>query len=157
MTTHDAPTKPATYLTITTEQLLRLDAAHPGARWWLKADAHGSWSGPVVNPLDMMKDVEDLDGHLREQILNNLDGARIGLFNEDVMLLMHRDQLIRAGVDAETADAAGRHLLDQVFGALELAGQSEGVLFGFRPVFPVTDDGEILMTPLSAQPGEVGA
>ena len=75
MTTHDAPTNPATYLTITTEQLLRLDAAHPGARWWLKADAHGSWSGPVVNPLDMMKDVEDLDGHLREQILNNLDAV----------------------------------------------------------------------------------
>lgn len=152
MTTHDAPTEPATYLTITIEHLLRLDAAYPAARWWLKANDEGDeWAGPLTDPLKIMEDIDALDTPLREQYLNNLDGARLGMFNEDAMLLLHQDELVRAGADAAAAETAGRHLLGQVYTAMEMTGQDDGPLFGFRAVFEVTDEGEILLAPLSGE------
>lgn len=156
MTTHDA-TEPATYLTITTEHLLRLDAAYPAARWWLKVSKNDEWAGPLTDPLKIMEDIDALDSPLREQYLNNLDGARLGMFNEDAMLLLHQDELVRAGADAAAAETAGRHLLNQVYTAMEMTGQDDGPLFGFRSVFEVTNEGEILLAPLLSQPAEVSA
>lgn len=158
MTTHDAPTEPVTYLTITTEHLLRLDAAYPAARWWLKANDEGDWAGPVLSPMTALAHAAQAWGMTDmglEEILES-GVASIGVFQEDVITLVHQDLLVQAGVNGDLAAGLAGHLQAQLEQAVD-EHPGDFRAFGFRPVFEVTDEGEILLAPLLSQPAEVSA